>query len=163
MASSQAAVRLTWWIAGSLFVPAFLLNPANAAEPERFSIETLLSPQATSYQQHQVTLEGVMSVLQIIPPIVRSYSPHSKPCLLYGRASFVLEDETGLLSVVVLGNCNPGAAEALPKDGDRVRVTGLVHVLKGDAPRDIRVQATSIQILESHRSTSTLKRSGPKS
>jgi hypothetical protein len=51
---------------------------------------------------------------------------------------------------VVLGSCNPAAAEALPKDGDLVRVTGFVQVLTGDAPRDIRVQATAIQILESN-------------
>lgn len=63
MAPSQAAVRLTWWIARSLLVPALLLNPADAAEPERVSIQTLLSPQATSYQQHLATLEGIMSAL----------------------------------------------------------------------------------------------------
>ena len=150
MALSQAAVRLTWWIARSLLVPALLLNPANAAEPERVSIQTLLSPQATSYQQHLVTLEGVTSALHIIPPIVGSYSPRSKPCLLYGRASFVLEDETGSLLVLVLGSCNPGAVDALPKDGDRVRVTGVVQVLKSEAPRNVRVQASAIQILGSH-------------
>jgi hypothetical protein len=150
MGPSQAAVRLTWWIARSLLVPALLLNPADAAEPERVSIQTLLSPQATSYQQHLVTLEGVTSALQIIQPIVGSYSLRSKPCLLYGRASFVLEDETGSLPVVVMVSCNPDAPEALPKDGGRVRVTGVVQVLKSEAPRDVRVQATAIQILDSH-------------
>lgn len=67
-----------------------------------------------------------------------------------GRASFVLEDETGSLPVVVMGSCNPDAPEALPKDGGRVRVTGVVQVLKSEAPRDVRVQATAIQILDSH-------------
>ena len=86
----------------------------------------------------------------IIPPIVGSYSPRSKPCLLYGRASFVLEDETGSLLVLVLGSCNPGAVEALPKNGDRVRVTGAVQVLKSEAPRNVRVQASAIQILGSY-------------
>ena len=33
-------VRLTWWIARRLLVPALLLNPADAAEPERVSIQT---------------------------------------------------------------------------------------------------------------------------
>ena len=46
--------------------------------------------------------------------------------------------------------CKPSAVEALPKDGDRVRITGLVQVLKSEAPRDVIVQATQIQILESH-------------
>ncbi|MBX3335282.1 MAG: OB-fold nucleic acid binding domain-containing protein, partial [Nitrospira sp.] len=114
----------------SILVAFLPLSPAAAAEPERVSIQTLLSPQAISYQQHPVTLEGVTSAVQIAPPIIGSYSPRSKPCLLYGRASFSLEDETGLLPVVVLGSCNPAAVEALPKDGDLVRVTGLVQVLK---------------------------------
>ncbi len=134
----------------ALLVVSLLLSPADAAEPEQLLIQTLLSPQVTSYQQHLVTLEGVTSALQIIPPIIGSYSPRSKPCLLYGRASFVLDDETGSLPVVVLGSCNPSAVDALPKDGDRVRLTGLVQVLKAEAPRNVRVQATQIQILESH-------------
>lgn len=134
----------------SILVAFLPLSPTAAAEPERVSIQTLLSPQAISYQQHLVTLEGVTSALHIAPPIIGSYSPRSKPCLLYGRASFALEDETGLLSIVVLGSCNPAAAEALPKDGDLVRVTGFVQVLKSDPPRDVRVQATAIQILESN-------------
>ncbi len=133
-----------------LLVVSLLLSPADAAEPEQLLIQTLLSPQVTSYHQHLVTLEGVMRTLEILPPIVGSYSPRSKPCLLYGRASFVLEDETGSLPVVVLGSCSPGVAEALPKNGDRVRLTGLVQVLKAEAPRNVRVQATQIQILESH-------------
>jgi hypothetical protein len=61
-----------------------------------------------------------------------------------------LEDETGSLAVVVLGSCSPSAVDALPKDGDRVQVTGYVQVLQSEAPRDVRVQATAIQILESH-------------
>ena len=134
----------------SLLIVALLCPPAGAAEPEQVSIQTLLSPQATSYQLHLVTLEGVTSALQILPPMVGSYSLRSKPCLLYGRASFVLEDERGSLSVVVMGSCNPAAAEALPNDGDRVRITGAVQVLKSEAPRDVRIQATVIQILESH-------------
>ncbi|HEU5407183.1 MAG TPA: OB-fold nucleic acid binding domain-containing protein [Nitrospira sp.] len=67
----------------------------------------------------------------------------------YGQASLMLEDETGSLPVYVLGSCR-GAVEALPKDVDRVRVTGLVQALKREAPRDVRVQATQIHILESN-------------
>jgi hypothetical protein len=51
---------------------------------------------------------------------------------------------------MVLGSCNPGAAEVLPKDEDQVRVTGIVQILTAEAPRNVRVQATQIQILESH-------------
>lgn len=149
MALSHAVVgSISWWTTCSILAASSLLSPADAAEPEWISIQTLLSPQATSYQLRLVTVEGVVQNLQIIPPFVGSYSPSRKPCLLYGQASFVLEDETGSLAVVVLGSCNPGAVVALPKDGDRVRVTGVVQVLKSEAPRDVRVQATQIQILE---------------
>lgn len=137
-------------MAPSLLAGVVFLSPASAAEPEQVSIQALLSPQATSYQQHLVTVEGVTGALDIIPPTLGSYSLRRKPCLLHGRASFILEDETGSLPVVVLGSCNPGAVEALPKNGDRVRVTGLVQVLKSDPPRNVRVQAAHIQILESH-------------
>jgi hypothetical protein len=126
-----------------LLVASLLLSPADAADPEQVSIQKLLSLQASSYQQHLVLIEGAVSALQAELPLAGR-------CLLYGRASFVLDDETGSLPVMVLGSCNPGAAEALPKDGDRVRVTGIVQVLKAEAPRNVRVQATQIQILESH-------------
>ncbi len=62
----------------------------------------------------------------------------------------MLEDDTGSLPVVILGSCYPDAADALPKDGDQVRVTGVVQMLKSEPPRDVRVQASQIQILESH-------------
>lgn len=151
MTPSQAVTRSIFWlITPSLLIACLFLDLAKAAEPERVTIQTLLSPQATSYQQHLVTLEGMISELQIVPPSVGSYSLRSNPCLLYGRASFVVEDETGSLPVVVLGSCYPGAADALPRDGNRALVTGLVQVLKSEAPRDVRVQATQIQILESH-------------
>lgn len=87
-------------------------------------------------------LEGVTRQLQVLPPAIGA-----RKCLaLYGHATFVLEDETGSLPVLVLGSCNPSA----PKDEDRVRLTGLVQVLKAEAPRDVRVQTTQIQSLESH-------------
>ena len=143
---SQVIIRSTSrWMTWSLLGVFLLLNPANAAEPERVSIQTLLSPQATAYQQHLVTLEGVTSQLQVLPPAIGK----RKCPVLYGQATFVLEDETGSLSVEVLGGCKPQVVEVLPTDGDHVRVTGLVQVLKSEAPRDVRVQATVIQILES--------------
>lgn len=130
----------------SLFVVALLLSPADAIEPEQVSIQKLLSPQATSYQQQLVTLEGVTSQLQLLPPA----SGVKKCPILYGRATFMLEDETDSLLIEVLGGCKPSAVEVLPKNGDLVRVTGIVHVLKSEAPRNVRVVTTQIQILESH-------------
>ena len=37
----------------------------------------------------------------------------------------------------------------VPEEGERVRVTEVVQVLKSETLRDVRVQATQIQILES--------------
>lgn len=126
---------------------SFLLSVSSvsAGDPERVSIQTLLSPQATTYQRRAVTLEGVTSELQVLPP-----SRGGKDCpVLYGRAVFMLEDETGIMPVEVFGTCNPQAADALPHDGDHVRITGPVQVLKSEPPRQVRIQAMTIQILES--------------
>lgn len=139
------------WSVRSLLTLSLLLgvSSVSAGDPERVSIHTLLSPQATSYQRHAVTVEGLTSELQTLSPSVGTYSP-SRPalCPMYGRASFMVEDDTGILYVDVLGSCNPNAFDALPKDGDHVRITGLVHVLKSEAPRHVRLQAMTIQILE---------------
>lgn len=66
-------------------------------------------------------------------------SVEEQPVFIYGELLFVLGNETGSLSIVAPGSCNPDAAEALLKEGDRVRVTGLAHAPKSEAPRDIRV------------------------
>jgi len=141
--SHTVAGSISWRLTYSLIVVSLLLSPADAAEPERVSIQKLLSPQASSYQQYLVTIEGVVHAFKAEPPFPGR-------CLLYGRATFVLESETGSLPVEILGSCNPGAVEALPKEQDRVRITGLVHVRKTEPPRDVRILSTQIQILESH-------------
>jgi hypothetical protein len=63
---------------------------------------------------------------------------------------YILEDETGSLTVEVLGNCDQSAAGALPKDGDRVRVTGVVHVRETEPLHDVRILSTQIQTFESN-------------
>lgn len=120
-------------------------SAVSGGDPEHVSIQTLFSLRALSYQQHAVTVEGVTSELQVLPP-----SRGGKHCpALYGRAVFMLEDETGIIPVEVLGTCHPKVVDLLPHDGDRVRITGLVQVLKSEAPRQVRLQAMTIQILES--------------
>jgi hypothetical protein len=47
------------WMTCGLLVVSLLFSPANAAEPEQLSIQTLLSPQVTLYQQHLVTLREI--------------------------------------------------------------------------------------------------------
>lgn len=130
-------------IVGLLFSPTM----GDAREPEYVSIQTLLSPQAVSYQRHMVTVQGVASHIELIPET--SPSTSKKPCLqVYGRATFTLDDETGSLPVEVLGSCSPHALAMLPREGETVRLTGSVHVLKNDHPRHVIVLAATIQILD---------------
>ncbi|MBK9948248.1 MAG: hypothetical protein IPP12_13815 [Nitrospira sp.] len=72
-----------------------------------------------------MTVEGVAGGLQVLPP-----ARDEKHCpTLYGKACFVMKDDTRIMPVDVLGTSKPSAAEILPKDGDRIRITGLVKVL----------------------------------
>ncbi|OQW36190.1 MAG: hypothetical protein A4E19_00600 [Nitrospira sp. SG-bin1] len=137
------------WMTRGFLIVSLLFSPtmADAREPEHVSIQTLLSPQASSYQRHMVTMHGVANNIEIIP--AAPPRPSKQPCLLvYGRATFTLDDETGSLPVEVLGSCSPNALDVLPKEGETVRLTGTVHVLKSDHPRHVIVQAATIQILD---------------
>jgi len=125
-------------------------STVTGGDPEHVSIQTLFSPRVLSYQQHAVTVEGVVQDLQVLSPFDRT-NGRSAPakCLLYGRAAFLLEDETGIIPVEVLGSCHPHVVDVLPHDGDRVRITGLVQVLKSEPPRHVRIQTMTIHMLES--------------
>lgn len=58
------------WSGRSLIILSLLLcaESLSAGDPEQVLIQTLLSPQATSYQRRAGTLEGVTSDLQVLPP-----------------------------------------------------------------------------------------------
>lgn len=118
------------------------ISLVHASEPQPVSIQTLLSPQAMSYQRRMVTVEGVVKAVSI------QTTAWTSRCTLYGRGAFLLEDDTGIIPVEVLGSCFSGAADASPKDGDRVRLTAIVHVLQSDPPRQVRLQAMNIHLLE---------------
>ena len=137
------------WMMRSLLIGGILFTPtlADAGEPESASIQTLLSPQAASFQSHMVTVQGVANNIEILPPSPPRAS--KQPCrLVYGRARFTLGDETDSLPIEVVGSCNPNVLDVLPKEGETVRLTGTVHVLKSDYPRNVIVQAATIQILD---------------
>lgn len=147
MGPPHAGIRAVLWSSVGSLLGAFLLTAAGASEPEYVSIHTLLSPQAASYQRHMVTVQGVAHHIELIPETAPSTS--RKPCVfVYGRATFNLDDETGSLPIEVLGSCSPYAMEMLPKEGETVRLTGTVHVLKSDHPRQVMVLAATIQILD---------------
>ena len=114
-----------------------------AGAPEEVSIQTLMA-QAPSYESHLVTLQGVVSDLEVRSPV------QSRRCLLiYGQATFTLEDGTGSIPVEVQGNCGrPLPDGVLPKNGDMVRLTAHIHLLNRDLPVRLRAKATTITILD---------------
>ncbi len=116
-----------------------------AGEPEQVSIHTVFT-QAPSYEGHLVTLQGVVSDLQVMAPIP---APGLKCPLLYGQATFTLDDGTGSLPVGVLGAClRPQAVAALPYNGARVRITVFIHLLNRDLPVRLFALATTMTVLD---------------
>ena len=119
---------------------ACILSTSGATE--QLSIQTLLA-QAPSYELRVVTLRGVIKDMQAMPPI-----PQMGKCrLLYGHATFVLEDDTGSLPVGVYGSCVPQVADFLPKDGDQVVLNAVIFTSKGEVPMRVRGQATEIRLI----------------
>jgi hypothetical protein len=117
-----------------------ILSTSRATEP--LSIHTLLA-QAPSYELQVVSLRGVIKDMQAMPPI-----PIGSKCrLLYGHATFVLEDDTGSLPVGVFGSCLPQAAASLPKDGDQVVLNAVIFTSKGEVPVRVWGQATEIRLI----------------
>jgi hypothetical protein len=113
---------------------------------EQLSIQTLLA-QAASYELQIVTLRGVIKDMQAKPPILLKRNRPYAPCLLYGQATFVLEDDTGSLPVEVFGNCRPEAAASLPNDGDQVVLKAVIQISKGEMPMRVWAQATEIRLV----------------
>ena len=121
---------------------------AYAGDPEIISIQSVLA-QASSYHLRSVTLEGVVRGIQVMPPIQASFVRGGTGCVLYGQAIFSLDDGTTHIPVEVRGSCFPQAVEMLPKDGDRVRLTAIIHLLTTNLPVHVRAQATEIVIVGS--------------
>jgi hypothetical protein len=130
-ATIGTAILLTFW------------TFSYAGAPEQVSIQTLLA-QAPSYESHQVTLQGVVSDLEVQPPV-----PTPGKCrIVYGQATFTLEDGTGSLPVEVQGNCGrPLPDGVLPQNGNMVRLTAHIHLLNRDLPSRLRAMAATITIL----------------
>lgn len=123
---------------------------AYAGDQELISIRSLLA-QAPSYHLRIVMLEGVARDVQVMPPTQQPFARGTKgACVLYGRATFSLDDGTTLLPVEVMGSCYPHAAELLPKEGDTVRLTASIHLLTTSLPVQVLAQATEIVMVDRH-------------
>lgn len=94
-----------------------------APAAERLTIGQLHKYHA-SYHMHSVTVVGKVAAMQAFPPMPVS----SEKCnTLYGRAKFVLVDDTGSLQVESLGSCFVVAMN-LPHDGDQIELTATIQV-----------------------------------
>jgi hypothetical protein len=82
--------------------------------------------------------------MQAVPPFFSMM--HEARCLLYGQATFVLDDDTGSLSVEVFGSCSPQSATALPKDGDWIILSAVIYISKGEMPVKVWAHATDLHI-----------------
>lgn len=102
--------------------------PSLSRATEQLSIHTPLT-QAPSYELRVVTLRGAVQNMQAVPPFFSMM--HEAGCLIYGQATFVLEDDTGSLPVEVFGTGSPQSATALPKDGDEVVLSAVIYISKG--------------------------------
>jgi hypothetical protein len=131
---------------------ACCLSVGYAGDPELVSIQTIVA-QAPSYESHLVMLQGVVRDVQIIspgpPPPVNMMGGKCPLVWIYGRATFTFQDETGSLPVEVQGSCfRQQAVDALPKDGDMVRMTAIIHMLNRDLPVRLGALATEIKIFD---------------
>ena len=116
-----------------------------AGDPPLVSIQTIYD-QASSYESHIATVQGIVSQLHIISPV---QTPSYKCVVRSGQATFVIDDGTDSLVIEVLGSCLPQKTiSALPKNGDSVRVTAMIHLQNSDLPVRLRGVADSIQILD---------------
>lgn len=123
-----------------------------AGDPELVTIQTIAA-QATSYESHLVTLQGVVRDLQVIspgPPRAMKRMGGTCPLVwIYGRATFTIEDGTGSIPVEVQGSClHEQAVAALPHNGDLVRMTAIIHLLNRDLPVRLQAHATTMTILD---------------
>jgi virginiamycin B lyase len=95
---------------------------------------------------HSVSIIGTVQAIEVLPPVTIS-----QKCLrLYGRATFLLTDETGTIPVDVPGSCFAGADQALPKTSDLIRLTAMIQVFRPDGHKDqiLRAVAQEIVILD---------------
>ena len=129
---------LPWGLAGVL---ACAGSPLAA---ERLMVGQLKKSHA-SYHLHSVTLVGKVEEMQAFPPMRVSERCNT----LYGRAKFVLIDDTGSLPVESLGSCFSAAME-LPHDGDLIELTATIQVFvpEGQTAQVIKAITQEIVVLK---------------
>jgi len=137
---------LSWQTVLSWGLTVVLACVGSSMAAERLTIGQL-HKYHKSYHMHSVTLVGKVETMHAYPPM----PVVTKRCrMLYGMATFVLVDNTGILPVENLGSCFAGAMN-LPRDGDLVELTAKIHVFvpDGQTAQVIKAITQEIVILKS--------------
>src|SRR6267143_397661 len=102
--------------------------PASPQPPtEPILIRTLLDA-APSYQAHNVAVIGRVTDVEPRPPI-----PAGKCGIRYDDYVFTVEDASGSIRVEAMGTCRVQGVVEPVREGDRVRVEGLlIQLLSGN-------------------------------
>jgi len=137
--TNRSKMLFVWFLLGLAFTGMSSTSEAT----EELSIQTVLA-RAPSLDLHIVQLRGVVRRMEVMPPL-----PAGRGCKIYGRATFILDDETGSLPVEVLGRsgCLPEAADLLPKEGDRILLTAQIRLSKDQLPVKVWAQASEFQLV----------------
>ncbi len=146
MLPSRWRIRASGILLLAIVLPSHM-SIVYAGDPELISIQNLLA-QAPSYHLRSVMLEGIARDVQVMPTTPQRFPRGT--CVTYGRATFSLDDGTTILPVEVMGSCSPRAAEMLPKDGDRVRLTAIIQLLTTNLPVQVRAQSAEIVVIDPH-------------
>ena len=111
---------------------------------DAISIKDVFS-NADSYQLHSVVLEGIATQVQLIGPL-----GNTKCGLSYELYQFVLQDETGSLTVVVPGTCGTAQNLVTPvPEGSRVRIEADIKVFTGgQKPSTVQAVARGVWLQE---------------
>jgi len=112
-----------WQIAIPCGLAVALACTDNSWAGERLTIGQL-QKYHQSYNMRSVTVVGRVGEMVAFPPMIVALG---RCRTLYGKAKFVLGDDTGSLQVEIAGSCLP-AAQNLPHDGDQIEVTVMIHV-----------------------------------
>ena len=99
-----------------------------------------------SYNMRAGTVVGKVAEMQAFPPMPVAIG---RCRTLYGKAQFVLVDDTGSLSVESVGSCFE-AAMHLPHDGDLIQLTTeiLVYIREGQTTEVMKALTREIVILK---------------
>ncbi|MGA6827362.1 hypothetical protein ACO9S2_07080 [Nitrospira sp. NS4] len=119
---AHALIPAFGFISGLLLCTAVIAPPLPAWAEEPVPIQAILE-EPRIFHLRQVTMQGVARDVQPLDPYKL---PNENVC--YGAYLFKLEDDTGVMSVAVLGICGrPLVRDPEIEDGQRVEVSATIQ------------------------------------